>query len=126
MSNTTSTATAKPAAKRAPRKTVAPKAAETVAPAATDDEVFTALPKRAYTLNRPAAHADFFDKVRKDNEGKSNDERVYRKFPAPSKGVSAAIKRGVYAAIQPGEFEASNRTVDGALQVFVTVAAKKS
>lgn len=103
------------------RKPAAAKAEETP-----QFEVFTEIPRRAYTLSKPAAHADFFEAVRKANEGKSGDERVYLKFPKPSKGVAAAIRRGVYAAVQAGEFHAVNRTVDGSLQVFVTVADKPS
>jgi hypothetical protein len=113
------------AATKAPRKSRAAAKTVTEASPAPAFETFNEIPKRAYTLNRPAAHSEFFDALRAANEGKSDDERVYAKFPAPSKGVSAAIKAGRYAAIKPNEFVASNRTVDGALEVYVTVAPRK-
>ena len=115
MANTATT-------KSAARKST--KATEPAAVEIQEFEVFDSVPARAYTLSKPAAHSAFFDAVRKANEGRSGDERKWLKFPKPSKGAAAGIKRGVYAAVEKGEMEAKNRTVDGSLEVFVTVADK--
>lgn len=108
--------------KSSTRKSAAAKTEAVETPKA--PRVFNALPKRSYTLSKPAAHSDFFDLVRKENEGRTGDERVWLEFPRPSKGVAAAIKRGVYAAIEAGEFTAANRKVEGEDLVLVTVADK--
>lgn len=107
--------------------TTKPRASRKPAEAQTEEfQVFDALPKRQYNLrDREAKHQKFFEEVVRRNEGLSGDERKWLAFPRPSKGASAAVKKGSYRASRIASFEAVNRTdAEGNLMVLVTVADK--